>query len=724
MTEVAYTWNVKRLAGTLYDHRWLSVVVWLLILVGLTGVSQLVGPRYQFDVSLDNTESVQALNLLADHDPMSKGARLTVAWRSADGVDAASVSSTMSGLLATVADVPGVDTVVSPYADQQAAVTQVSADHTVAYATVIMEDKEVPDETVREVMRLVEEQNGNDRGLEVGVTGSPIKQAAPPGTSASEGLGFFIAAVILLVAFGSILGAALPLVTAAIALGAGLATVQLLTHVLSIPSFAPQMVSLISIGVGIDYALFVVSRHRSGLMRGMAVRDSVMHALDTSGRAVIFAGITVLISILGMVATGIGFLTGMAVATSVGVLFTMLVTITLLPALLNFLGMRLLGRRALRDLRENGPHDDERSTRWGAWAQMIQRRPWPFIAAAIGLLLVLCIPAAGLRLGMSDAGSEPEGTTSRIAFDLITDGFGAGANGPLLLVSEDKGALEASLPAVAKRSDVATVSPVLGTADGAVFYASVIPTSGPQDVATSDLIDGLRADYAAAGGVVMVSGITAAYDDFAAELQSRLPWFLVGVLTLSSLLLMVAFRSLAIPAKAAVMNLLAAGASFGILVAVAQWGWLGQLLGFERTGPIDAFIPILLLAVLFGLSMDYQVFLVSRMREEWVRGHDNARAVTLGLSETGRVITAAAMIMIAVFASFVFGSERIIKIMGLGLAVAIFLDAFVIRSLLVPALMRVLGNWNWWLPRWLDRITPHITIEPDDAEDDYKSLPA
>ena len=712
---MAYTWGVRRIAGFLYDHRWWAVAGWLIILIGLSGLSRAVGPSYAFDVNLDSSESVKALNLLADHDPMSKGARLTIAWQSRDGVDAPATKSAVAALLTDVAAIDGVDAVVSPDASPQAAATQVSADRSVAFATVITDDAHPSDDTVRAIVSRVEEADAQDNGLTIGVTGSPIKQATPTETSSAEALGFVIAAVILLIAFGSILAAALPIATALVALGAGLSVVQVMTHVLSIPSFAPQMVSLISIGVGIDYALFVVSRHRTGLMRGMEVRDSVIHAFDTSGRAVIFAGITVLISILGMVATGIGFLTGMAVATSVGVLFTMLVTITLLPALLNIFGRHVLGRRAQRELREQGPHDDERSTRWGAWAQMIQRRPWPFIAAAVVLLLVLCIPAASLRLGMGDAGSEPAGTTSRIAFDLVSDGFGPGANGPLLLISEDRPALESSLPGIAKRGDVASVSPVIASADGKVFYASVVPTGGPQDAETSDLISGLRDDAAATGSPVMVSGVTAAYDDFAAELQSRLPWFLVGVLTLSSLLLMLAFRSLAIPLKAAAMNLLAAGASFGVLVAVAQWGWLGSLLGFERTGPIDAFIPILLLAVLFGLSMDYQVFLVARMREEWVRTHDNAKAVTLGLSETGRVITAAAMIMIAVFASFVTGSERVIKIMGLGLAVAIFLDAFVIRSLLVPALMRVLGNWNWWLPRWLDRLLPHVTIEPEDS---------
>ncbi len=704
---------MRRLTGALFDRPWTVIACWLLALAGLLGAAAAIGADYEFDVNLDTTESVRGLDLLAAHDPALEGSRFTIAWSADAGVRDPAVEARVAEVLADVAEVPEVSGVVSPYADPRAAATQVSADGRIAYATVATADVDVPDASVLAIMEAVEQANGG--GLTIGVTGSPIKQAAPPGVSSSEAFGFAAAAVILLLAFGSLVAAAIPLATAIVALGAALAAVELVTHAIAIPSFAPQMVSLLSIGVGIDYALFVVSRHRSGLMRGMPVRASVLHAFDTSGRAVLFAGITVLIALLGMVATGIGFLAGLAVASSIGVLFTMLVTVTLLPALLRLLGVHVLGRRAQRDLAANGPHDDERSTRWGEWAQMIQRRPWPFIVVAIGVLLALTLPAAVLRLGMSDAGAEPGGSTERIAYDLVAEGFGAGANGPLLLVSEDAAALADVLPGVAGLEGVAYASEPMTTPDGAVAFATIIPTAGPQDAVTADLVTTLREEtLAGATTPVLVSGLTAIYHDFAAELQSRLPWFLVGVLGLSSLLLMVAFRSLAIPAKAALMNLLAAGATFGVLVAVAQWGWLAGLLGFESTGPIDPYLPILLLAVLFGLSMDYQVFLVSRIREEWVRAGDNTRAVTLGLSETGRVITAAALIMIAVFASFVFADDRIIKVIGLGLAVAIFLDAFVIRSLLVPALMRVLGDWNWWLPAWLARVTPRVTIEPAD----------
>lgn len=700
---------MRRLAGVFFDAPKRTIAAWLVILGVLMGTAIVVGTDYQFDVNLDDTESVQAFTDLTDHDPDLKTDQLTIAWRAPSGALSPEVRPRIEAFLGQVAAVDDVSAIRTPWSDAQTARTQVSGDGRTALANVAFADPEVPDASIREILRLVDEMAASP-DLTVGVTGSPIDQAAPPTASASEVVGFVIAGVILLLAFGSLVAAALPMATALIALGAGLAVVMMATHVLSIPSFAPQMVSLISIGVGIDYALFVVSRHRSDLKRGMSVREAAVHALDSSGRAVIFAGITVVIALLGMVATGIGFLTGLAVATSIGVLFTMLVTISLLPALLALIGERVLSRRERARLRESGPNDEAASNRWASWAQVIQQRPWPFIAAAIGILLVLSIPAASLRLGMSDAGTDAPGTAQRVGYDLISDGFGPGFNGPLLLVSPDVEALSAAATRLVGRDGVAFVSPPQTTPDGAIATVTVVPTTGPQDEATDALIESLRSDLA--GSSISVSGIAAVYYDFSRTLQDRLPWFLVGVLGLSSVLLLVAFRSIAIPVKAALMNLLAAGASFGVLVVVSQWGWLGALLGIDRTGPVDAFLPILLLAVLFGLSMDYQVFLVSRMREEWITTRDNTRAVTIGLAQTGRVITAAALIMIAVFTSFVFGSDRIIKLIGLGLAVAIFLDAFVIRSLLVPALMRVLGDWNWWLPRWLDRLVPRVAIEP------------
>ncbi|HEX6945352.1 MAG TPA: MMPL family transporter, partial [Casimicrobiaceae bacterium] len=410
-----------------------------------------------------------------------------------------------------------------------------------------------------------------------------------------------------------------------------------------------------------------------------------------------------------------GFMNGLAIATSIGVLFTMVVTLTLLPALLGFLGSHVLGRRAQRQLREQGPHDEERSTRWAQWSILIQRRPWAFIAVGGIILGVLAIPAMSLRIGGADQGSDAPGTTTRLAYDLMTHAFGPGANGPIVLVSSPGAAdtMDAVHAAVAAVPGVAAVTPVQTTPDGEVAYFSAVPTTRPQDEATSELVAQLRdavLPTVSPSSPVYVTGPTALMDDVAASIRAIIPWFLLGVLGLSSLLLLVVFRSIAIPVKAAVMNLAVAAATFGVLAAVFQWGWGAGLIGATAGTPLLAYLPIMLLAVLFGLSMDYQVFLVSRMREEWVATGDNTKAVTLGLSETGKVITAAALIMVFVFLAFVTAGEPALKMSGAGMAIAVFLDAFVVRSLLVPALMQVLGRWNWWLPRWLDRIVPNVNV--------------
>ena len=708
---------VRRFAAWMHDHRWFVLFGWIAIIVALVGVARVVGPDYRFDIEISGSESLTALELLDEFTPGEpQGDNLTVIWKSPEGALTGSAERVIEPLLAELESSPNVDSLVSPWdvpMEQQA--TMVAPGGQIATATVVMDSDSltVPRESVRAIVDKVSAANVD--GLQVGLAGQSVGQSQAPTTTTSEILGFAFAAVVLVLAFGSVLAAGLPLVGALTALAASLSVVTLLTRFLSIPIFAPQLVALIGIGVGIDYALFVVSRHRNGLLRGKSPREAMLDAMDTSGRAVMFAGVTVMISILGLLVVGIGFLNGLAFAVTIGVAFTMLVTVTLMPALLGFLGMRVLGRRARRRLEQDGPHDEEMSTRWGAWAASIQAKPWRYIALSLVVLIVMSIPLFSMRLGSADAGTDAPGSVTRVAYDLRSEGFGAGSNGPLLLVMEEGQAdsLASILPEVKQLPNDAAITPVTTTPGGEVAFASVIPYTGPQEAATSDLIVQLREDVLPqASGKVYVSGVTAVFYDFASDLRGKLPWFLLGVLGLSSLLLMVAFRSIAIPVKAAVMNLLAAAATFGVLTAVFQWGWFSDWIGLEKTGPIDAFLPIMLLAILFGLSMDYQVFLVSRMKEEWEQTKDNGLSVRLGLAETGRVITAAALIMIFVFASFVFGGDRIIKLFGFGLAVAIFLDAFVIRSLLVPALMQVLGKGNWWLPGWLNRILPRVSIEP------------
>jgi RND superfamily putative drug exporter len=509
------------------------------------------------------------------------------------------------------------------------------------------------------------------------------------------------------------------------ALGAGLAAAGLLSSAINIATFAPQLASLIGIGVGIDYALFIVTRHRNAIIAGKTPEEAVELALNTSGRAVLFAGITVCIAILGLLLLGVSFLNGVAVATAVTVLFTMFAAVTLLPAFLGFIGIKALSRKERRRLAEEGPHEPHAVGFWNRWSAFVQRHPGRLALAAAALMVVIAIPFFSLRLGSSDAGNDPTSKTTRQAYDLLAEGFGAGFNGPLQLVAQghDDAALAKLSAAVKQDPEVVAVAPVIKNQAGDVAIINVTPRHAPQDKQVSDLITRLR-DHTIPGTLgtnsgerVYVGGLTAIFDDFADVLTSKLPLFIGVIVLLGCLLLMIAFRSIVVPLTAAVMNLLAAGAAFGLVTAVFQWGWdIGGLIPIGRDGPVEAFLPVMLLAILFGLSMDYQVFLVSRMHEEWAHTHDNARAVRIGQADTGRVITSAALIMILVFGSFLLQGQRIISEFGIGLAGAVAMDAFVLRTVLVPALMTIFGKANWWLPKGLDKVIPHISVDPSEAE--------
>jgi RND superfamily putative drug exporter len=477
---------------------------------------------------------------------------------------------------------------------------------------------------------------------------------------------------------------------------------------------------LIGLGVGIDYALFIVTRHRNNVKAGMSPQDAAVRALNTSGRAVLFAGTTVCIALLGMLVLRIGYISGLGIAAAVTVLFTVAAATTLLPALLGFLGMRVLSRRERRRLAADGPAPDGTSGAWTRLAAFVQRHPAPLAAAAATVMLILAIPVLSLRLGSSDAANDPASTTTHQAYDLLATGFGPGFNGPLELAGTtstpaDAVAFARLAGTLRTEPGIAAVSaPVAG--HGASLI-SVIPTTSPEAKATSTLISQLRDTVipAAEHGTtlrVYVGGVTAVNGDFAAVIAPKLLIFIGVILVLGFLLLTLAFRSLLIPAVAAVMNLLAAAASFGVLVAVFQYGWGLRILNLGQAGPIESFLPVLMLAVLFGLSMDYEVFLVSRIREEWATTGDNHQAVRTGQATTGRVIIAAATIMILVFSAFILSGQQTIGEIGIGLAAAVLLDAFLLRTVLVPAVMHLSGRANWWLPAWLDRILPHLSIEP------------
>jgi RND superfamily putative drug exporter len=539
-----------------------------------------------------------------------------------------------------------------------------------------------------------------------------------------ELFGFGAALIVLAIVFRTVGAAALPLLSAAAALGSGLGLLSLLSHAMNVATFAPQLAQLMVIGVGVDYALFIVTRHQHNVQSGMPVDESIVLALDTSGRAVLFAAATVGVAILGLCALGVSFLYGVAFGTATAVALTMVASLTLLPAVLSLLGYRVLPRKIRHAVQDGTYRTDDRPTRWARWANLLSHNKLVLGTLATALIVVLAIPFFSMRLGRADASNDPAGSTTRKGFELIADapGFGPGYNSILELVVHGPGATDRGyLTDVAQRlvavPDVnpASVQAVpLGENLALIVFKS---TTTPQDAATTDLVKSLRDEFAPAvergtSNQVYVFGQTAVFIDFAHVLAAKMPLFFVAIILLSFLLLMLAFRSVVVPLTAAAMNLFAAGASFGVVVAVFQWGWLSDVLGIGTGGPIEPFLPVMLFAILFGLSMDYQVFLVSRIHEEWLHTRDNGRAIRVGQAETGGVITAAGLIMIAVFGGFLLGSERVIKMFGLGLGGAIFIDAFVLRTVLVPSLMHVLGRSNWYYPRWLDKITPHVSVAP------------
>ncbi len=573
--------------------------------------------------------------------------------------------------------------------------------------------------------------SASGNGLQFEVEGQVAQQGQNDNSSTSLGFGFLAAAVILFLVFGSLLAMALPLLTAALSLGTGIGIVGLLSNVFSMASFSNELALLIGLGVGIDYALFIVTRYKQGLLRGMSREDAVVESLDTSGRAVLFAGMIVCIAMLGMFALGVSFLYGVAVAAAIAVAFTVLAALTLLPAMLGLFGRLVLRRRERRAIKEGQLRHSDESAAWARWTGWMEKRPAVFAIVATLVMAIIAIPFFSMRLGSADAGSDPAGSTTRKAYDLLAKGFGPGYNGPLQLVAQVNGPGQRAAFLRVERA-VANTPGVVGAAAprfipgaqgrSAVAIADLYPKGAPQDASTADLLHTVRnqvvpAAEAGTGLHVLTGGQTAIFDDFSHVLSRKLPLFIGVVVMLSFLLLMTVFRSVAIPLTAALMNMLSAGAAFGVVTAVFQHGWGASLLGVDKTGPIEAFLPVLMFPILFGLSMDYEVFLVSRIYEEWHRRRDNTAAVTHGLAATGRTITAAAAIMVLVFGAFILGGQRVIELFGIGLASAVLLDALIVRSVLVPAVMITLGEWNWKMPAFLDRRLPRLQVEGRAAQE-------
>ncbi|HEY1238082.1 MAG TPA: MMPL family transporter [Solirubrobacterales bacterium] len=572
----------------------------------------------------------------------------------------------------------------------------------------------------KQLINAAEDNDGN--GTEIKLGGDPIYAAQS--SSSPEGLGFLGAAIVLLIAFGSVVAAGLPLGIALAGLGissAGL--IPLLANVIDVPDWTTAVSGLIGIGVGIDYSLLVLTRFRSALRDGKDRHDAVVEAVTTAGRSVIIAGATVVIAVLGLMLTGLTYMYGVAIATSIAVLVVALASITLLPAFLSYLGPRvdklripLLGRALRPDRQTNG------NSLAARWSHVVQRRPWPFAIAALVILLALAAPALGMRLGFPDAGNDPPDTMTRQAYDLNTQGFGPGSNGPVVIAAElpnssDKTTVDKLANQIRGDQDVAFVAPPRINQDRDAAIVTVIPKSSPQDQTTEDLVHRIRDDIvpSAVGGsgvTVKVGGVTASLEDQSTYMTDRMPLFIAGVVGLSFLLLLVAFHSPLISLKAGLMNLLSVSAAYGVMTLAANGGGLSNLIGIDHEVPIAPFMPVMMFAILFGLSMDYEVFLVSRIREEYLRHGDTSRAVADGLAKTARVITAAAAIMVVVFLAFLAAQDVFLKLFGIGLAAAILLDATLVRMVLVPAVMQLLGKWNWWIPSWLERRLPRLDVEP------------
>jgi len=715
--------SMRRFATWIAGHRKTVIVGWIVALVGFGILAGSVGSHFSEEFSLPSSDSKDALELLENRFPAQAGDVVQIVYKADSGVESPAIERKMEGVFAQVAALPHVSEVSSPY--EKGGAAAVSEDGRIAYATAqlnVTTDK-LNDGEVKKIVDTARSASGD--GLQVEAGGQPVEEVrGQEEESSSEGIGVLAAIVVLLISFGSVVAMGLPLLTALFALGVGISGITLFTHVFSTAEFAPQLAFMIGLGVGVDYALFILTRFRNGLDEGLDKREAAIAAVDTAGRAVLFAGITVIISLMGMMLLGLPFLYGVATAAAIAVLCTMIAALTLLPALLAMVG-GWVNRVRIPFLGSGARSIDENSW-WFRWSGRIQRRPWVAALVSGGLLIALCIPTLSLRLGANDAGTDPAGTATREAYDLLAEGFGPGFNGPFVIAAElpEKGndeALEDLRSQLQGEAGVNEVTDVTLNPNKTVGVFQVYPTTSPQSVATTDLLDHIRGEVippieAKTGAQIHVGGITAIFEDFGNAIAEKLPLFIGVVVLLSALLLMIVFRSLLVPVKAVLMNLLSIGAAFGLIVAVFQWGWGANLIGIDATGPIISFFPIFLFSIVFGLSMDYEVFLMSRIHEEWERNGDASEAVHRGLALTGRVITAAAAIMVTVFASFMLGEDRIIKLFGLGLASAVFIDAVIIRSVLVPAIMQLLGKRAWWIPDWLDRILPRLHVEPDEGD--------
>jgi RND superfamily putative drug exporter len=712
------TRRLSRLADIAYRRRGRVVLAWIIAMVVIIGVGSSFAGEYEADYQTPGSESKAASELTSERFEGYSGQEVNVVWKDEAGADTPAAQQRINAFFAEAERVDDV---------AEHAPIRYSEDGTIGSTTLplTVDGWEVPKEDGEKLIAAAEENSTGGMQIELG--GDPIYTAQEAGSP--EGYGLLGGAIVLLIAFGSVVAAGLPLAIALVGLGitsGGL--IVLLANVIDVPDWTTAVSGLIGIGVGIDYALLVLTRFRAALNRGRDRHDAVVEAITTAGRSVIIAGFTVVIAVLGLALTALPYMYGVALSASFAVLVVMLASITLLPALLSYLGPRVDRLRIPflgRTLRAEGDSHSPAAR----WSHTVQRHPWIFAIAAAAVLLALAAPALGMRLGFPDAGNDPRDKMTRQSYDLNAEGFGPGSNGPLVIAAElppgDPSArAEINSFANGLRGDpeVAFVPPPEINQAGDAAIVNVIPRGAPQDEEAEELLNRLRDDVVpeqlgGTGIVAEVGGITAAYRDQSDYITDRMPIFLAGVVGLSFLLLLVAFHSPLISLKAAVMNLLSVGAAYGVMTLVAGGdNFVAELIGIDREVPIAPFMPVMMFAILFGLSMDYEVFLISRIREEYLKDGDTRRAIADGLAKTARVITAAAAIMVVVFLAFVTAPDTFLKLFGIGLATAIFLDATVVRLVLVPAVMQLLGDRNWWIPDWLERILPRLDTERVAAE--------
>ena len=707
----------ERWARFAVRRRALVLIVWLIGLVIFGGVSTRYRGSFGGGFDLPGTESQKALNVLKDRFPAQAGDTAQLVFEAPGGVSQPGAQAHIAKVIEEAKALPHVVNVGSPF---QPGAGGVSPDGTIAFTTVNFDKlgNQIPRSDLKQVLDLVNRSSTDQVRVEAGGNVIAQSEQEPPGKS--EGIGFIAAIFILLVAFGSVVAMGLPLIAAVLGLMASFFFMFLAANVLNLPIFAPQFASMIGLGVGIDYSLFIVTRYREARAHGMNQEDATVLALGTAGRAVLFAGLVVVVSMFGMLAMGIPFVGALGIAGAIVVGFAVLVALTLLPALLGGWFGRNIDKWSIPLFHANETGDKD--SVWYRFAATIQRRPWPWAIGSLAVTLLLAAPVLKMNLGFSDAGNSGEQLHSRRAYDLLKKGFGPGFNAPILLVFDAQGnsgdrlaPLTTIREKVVAWPGVAFVSPPQPNPQGDAAVMTVVTLYAPQDKQVETMVHELREKaipQATAGTGVRgyVAGATPAFIDIGDRIRERMPVFFGAVIGLSFILLMVVFRSVMVPLKAAIMNLLSIGASFGVVVAIFQFGWGADLFGI-KPGPIEVFLPMMLFSILFGLSMDYEVFLISRIREEYLNHGRNSDAVAHGLSTTARVITAAAAIMISVFVSFVLGPNRTIKEFGVGLATAIFVDATIVRLILVPSTMELLGNANWWLPRWLDKLLPNLDVE-------------